>query len=255
VSERTHQISSLNQELQLRMAELETSNKELETFSYSVSHDLRAPLRALDGFSQVLLDTRADKLDDEAKHYLQRIRLASQRMAQLIDGLLDLARISRSNMRRDDIDLSALAAEIARDLQARDPSRAVELVIAPALHASADLRLVQAALANLLENAWKYTRHRAHARVEVGATEQHGETVYFVRDNGAGFDMAYARKLFGVFQRLHSEREFEGTGIGLATVQRIVQRHGGQIWAEAAVDQGATFFFTLNAAAERSLQA
>ena len=258
VTERTLadlEIRKLNQELQLRMAELEASNKELETFSYSVSHDLRAPLRALDGFSQVLLETRAERLDEEAKHYLQRLRSASQRMAQLIDALLDLARITRSNLAQGDVDLSALAAEIGRELSARDPQRSVELAIAPGLRALADPRLLNAALTNLLENAWKYTRKRAHARIEVGSTEQEGETVYFVRDDGAGFDMAYAKKLFGVFQRLHAEREFEGTGIGLVTVQRIVQRHGGRIWAEAAVDQGATFFFTLAPPEKRSLPA
>ncbi len=245
----------LEQRVQERTAELEASNKELETFSYSVSHDLRAPLRAMDGFSQVLLETRAAELDDEAKHYLQRIRLASQRMAELIDGLLDLARISRSSFERDRVDLAVLAAEIVRELRARDPEREVELAIAPTLPAHADPRLVRAALSNLLENAWKYTRRRAHARIELGASQQGGETVYFVRDDGAGFDMAYTRKLFGVFPRLHSEREFEGTGIGLATVQRIVQRHGGRIWAEAAVDKGATFFFTLGPAEKRSLSA
>ena len=258
ITERTRadlEIRTLNQELRLRMAELEASNKELETFSYSVSHDLRGPLRALDGFSQVLLETCSERLDDEGKHYLRRVRSASQRMAQLIDGLLDLARITRSNVERQDVDFSALALDIARELQARDPERAVELTIAPGLRASADPRLLQAALVNLLENAWKYTRRRASARIEVGASEAGGETVYFVRDDGAGFDMAYAKKLFGVFERLHSEREFEGTGIGLATVQRIVQRHGGRIWAEAAVDRGATFFFTLRPPEKRSLPA
>jgi signal transduction histidine kinase len=249
------EIRKLNQELQLRMAELELSNRELETFSYSVSHDLRAPLRALDGFSEVLLNTRSEKLDEEAQHYLRRIRSASQRMAQLIDGLLDLARISRSQLERSDTNLSTLAADICRELQARDPERTVEIEIEPDLRTSADPRLVQAALGNLLENAWKYTRRRARARIELGALQQEGRIVYFVRDNGAGFDMAYAKKLFGVFQRLHAEREFEGTGIGLATVQRIVQRHGGNIWAEAAVDAGATFFFTLSSSEERRLPA
>jgi PAS domain S-box-containing protein len=239
------QIRELNQELQLRMSELEASNRELEIFCYSVSHDLRAPLRSVDGFSQVLMETCAPKLDEEELHYLERVRSGSVRMGKLIDGLLDLSRISRGELSRQPVDLTAVAVEILADLQRRDPQRQVEIRIAPRMVAEADPHLLRAALGNLLENAWKYSRQREPAHITMGIEQREGVPVFFVSDDGAGFDMAYTKKLFGVFQRLHAEREFEGTGIGLATVQRIVQRHGGRIWADAKVEHGATFYFTL----------
>ncbi|MGB7542146.1 MAG: ATP-binding protein, partial [Burkholderiales bacterium] len=219
--------------------------KELEAFSYSVSHDLRAPLRHIDGFGQILLEDYAGKLDDEGRRHLQRVREASQRMAQLIDDLLNLSGITRAEMRRETVDLSRMAEMAAEALRKTDPQRAAEIVIEKGLTAEADERLLRVALDNLLGNAWKYAGKRPRARIEVGRTDRDGKTAYFVRDNGAGFDMAYAHKLFGAFQRLHSVSEFPGTGIGLATVQRIIHRHGGQIWAESAVDKGATFYFTL----------
>jgi PAS domain S-box-containing protein len=218
---------------------------ELDAFAYSVSHDLRAPLRSIDGFSQVLLEDYADKLDDAGKEALARIRAATQRMGALIDDLLKLSRVSRGELRTETVDLSALAAGIAREFRGRD----VHITIAPGLVVQGDPRLLRIALENLLGNAWKYTSKRRDARIEFGALERPGggERVFYVRDNGAGFDMQYADKLFGAFQRLHGANEFEGTGVGLATVQRILRRHGGRIWAEAKVDEGATFYFTVGA--------
>jgi len=226
-------------------AQLESANAELEAFAYSVSHDLRAPLRSLDGFSQALLEDYADRLDAQGTDYLQRVRSGSQRMAQLIDDLLNLSRVTRAQMRMGSVDLSALAEGIATELRKSDPSRRVEFAIAPALVVHADPGLLGVVLENLLGNAWKFTGKRLGARIELGVTPHNGRPTYFVRDNGAGFDMTYADKLFGAFQRLHGSGEFEGTGIGLATVQRIIHRHGGRIWAEAAPDHGATFYFTL----------
>jgi DNA-binding response OmpR family regulator len=228
--------------------ELETKNRELETFAYSVSHDLRAPLRALNGFSNALSSQYNDLLDDTAKHYLRRIHEGSLRMGQLIDALLDLSRIARRPFDQQPVDLSQLAAEIAAELQAEHPQRQVDCVIAPDLAAVGDRQLLRIALQNLLANAWKFTGTRESAHIEFGGRAQDGERVYFVRDNGVGFDMAHAGKLFTPFQRLHGMREFPGTGIGLATVQRVVIRHGGRIWAEAVLDKGATFCFTLRAA-------
>lgn len=236
----------LEERVQERTKELEASNKEMQTFSYSVSHDLRSPLRAIDGFSEALLSNYNDKLDDMGRHYLQRIRAGSQRMADLIEGLLDLARISRNEIHRENVDLSQLANEIAQELQRRDPDRKVEFAIASDLSVNADSRLLSAAMMNLMGNSWKYSRHVKNAKIEFGSEQQNGAKVYFVRDNGAGFDMTYANKLFGVFQRLHTDKEFEGTGVGLATVQRTLQRHGGRIWAEGAVGKGATFYFTFD---------
>jgi PAS domain S-box-containing protein len=235
----------LEQRVAARTAELATANRELEAFAYSVSHDLRAPLRAIDGFSQALLEDYGARLDAEGRSHLQRSRAASQRMGRLIDGLLSLSRTTRTEMRPTAVDLSALAHATAGELQKSEPARAVEFAIAPRLRVNADANLVRILLQNLLGNAWKFTHKHAEARIEVGAHEHAGETVYFVRDDGAGFDMAYADKLFGAFQRLHAQTEFEGTGIGLATVQRIVHRHGGRVWAEGAVEKGATFYFTL----------
>ena len=243
-------MRQFNAELERRVTErtaaLTASNKELEAFSYSVSHDLRAPLRAIDGFSRIITEDYADRLDDAAQGHLARIRAASQRMALVIDDMLELARIARTEPQRVEVDLSALAAVVCEELH-EDPGRRVELVIGPGVHALADPRLMHIVLQNLLHNAWKFTGRCAAARIEFGETEVDGERVFFVRDNGAGFDPAHSKNLFGAFQRLHRPDEFAGTGIGLATVQRIVQRHGGRIWAEGAVGEGATFCFTLAA--------
>jgi signal transduction histidine kinase len=226
-------------------AELKAANRELESFSYSVSHDLRAPLRAIDGFSQVLAEDYGAKLDAEARACLQRIRGATQRMGMLIDDLLKLSRVTRTEIRREQIDLSAMANEIARDLRAGDPERRAHFEIASGLLAQGDSHLLRIVLQNLLSNAWKFTSKRAEARIEMGLLRDNGQSTYFVRDNGAGFDPAYADRLFGAFQRLHGVEEFPGTGIGLATVQRVILRHGGKVWAEGAVDRGATIYFTL----------
>jgi PAS domain S-box-containing protein len=223
----------------------EIANRELESFSYSVAHDLRAPLRGIDGYSQVLLDEYADKLDAGGKRYLGKVRESAQHMAQLIESLLTLARVTQTDIRRERVDLSVLVRAAAERLQRTEPERQVEWLIAAGLEDTGDSRLLGVAFDNLLGNAWKFTRKQEKARVEFGYTQQGGETVYFVRDNGAGFDMAFMSKLFGVFQRLHTPAEFEGTGIGLATVQRIVRRHGGRIWAEGKVNEGAVFHFTL----------
>jgi light-regulated signal transduction histidine kinase (bacteriophytochrome) len=225
--------------------ELTAVNRELEAFSYSVSHDLRAPLRAMDGFSQVLLEDYAERLDDAGRDYLTRIRKASQRMSHLIDDLIQLSRVTRSELRREPVDLSALFREIAAELQEREPGRRVEVAVEEGLQIRGDARLLRVGLTNLAENAFKFTRNRPAPRVEFGSRDEAGGRVYFVRDNGAGFDMAHAAKLFTPFQRLHSPAEFEGTGIGLATWQRIVHRHGGRVWAEGSPGAGATFLFTL----------
>src|SRR5262249_10540688 len=225
--------------------ELERANQELEAFSYSVSHDLRAPLRAIDGFSKALHTEYSSHLDEQGRHYLKRVRSATQRMAQLIDDLLGLSRITRVAMSRERVDLTDLARKILGEVAAREPQRKFESVVAEDLVAQADPRLVAVLLENLMGNAWKFTSKQPLSRIEVGQQEREGEAVFFVRDNGAGFNMKYAKKLFTPFQRLHSQDEFEGTGIGLATVQRIVARHGGRVWAEASPGQGAAFFFTL----------
>lgn len=245
------ELNRLNEELEQRVAkrtvELEAANKELEAFSYSVSHDLRAPLRSIDGFSQALMEDYGDLLPHEGRDFLQRIRNASQRMAKLIDDLLNLARVTRAPMRSIPVDLSQLARGIAVEHQRSQPERRVNFKIARNLKARGDPNLLQDVLENLLDNAWKFTAKREHAEIEFGSKSENGEIIYFIRDNGAGFDMAYVGKLFGAFQRLHDMAEYSGTGVGLATVQRIIGRHGGRIWAEGAVDQGATFYFTLPA--------
>ncbi|HTJ58475.1 MAG TPA: ATP-binding protein [Devosiaceae bacterium] len=243
--EAEQQVFGLNEQLARDNAALETANRELESFSYSVSHDLRAPLRSIDGFSQALLEDYADSLDAGGQDYLMRVRNAAQRMGHLIDDLIKLARVTRSELTTDDVDLSEIARRILADLQRRDPQRAVEIVIGAKAPVQGDAHLLNIALQNLLENAWKFTAKRAVAVIEFGETEQDGKPVYFVRDNGAGFEMAHVGKLFGVFQRLHAVSDFEGTGIGLATVQRIVYKHGGRVWAEAERDRGATFYFVL----------
>ncbi len=233
--------------------ELESTNRELEAFSYSVSHDLRAPLRSIDGFSQILVEDYADEIDDEGKDYLGRVRAGSQRMGRLIDDILGLSRVTRGNMERKRLDLGALAEEVAEELREarpeREDERKVEFSAQKGLEVWGDPKLLRVALVNLIGNAWKFTEKSPEAYIEFGLSEKlsyKGRVpVYYVRDNGAGFDMAYAGKLFGAFQRLHGEDEFEGTGIGLATVQRVVHRHGGRIWAEGEVDRGATFYFTL----------
>jgi signal transduction histidine kinase len=236
----------LEQRVQERTAQLEATNRELEAFSYSVSHDLRAPLRGIDGFSQALLMFYQDRLDERAKHYLGRIRANSLRMGELIDDLLGLSRLTRTQMQRTQVDLSAIAAEIITDLCHTHPERSVQFINTPGLIANGDARLLRIVLENLLNNAWKYTCREPKAKISFGVMENtNAKVTYFVQDNGAGFDMAYAHKLFGAFQRLHSEDEFPGTGIGLATVKRIIHKHGGHVWAESAINQGATFFFTL----------
>ncbi len=229
--------------------DLEDANRELEAFSYSVSHDLRAPLRSIDGFSQILLEDYAEELDEEGKHYLARVRAASQRMGRLIDDLLGLSRVTRSALNRRRVDLSALAEEVAGELREANPERSVAFSAQKGLEVWGDTRLLRVALENLIGNAWKFTSKKSEAKIEFGLDEglsRRGRVpVYYVRDNGAGFEMSYADKLFGAFQRLHGASEFEGTGIGLATAQRVVRRHGGRIWAEGEVGRGATFYFTL----------
>ena len=223
----------------------DAANKELEAFCYSVAHDLRAPLRAADGFSRILLDNQSDKLDAVDRDYLQRIRNASQQMGRLIDDLLKLSRTTRGELVREETNLSQLARAIVTGLQELQPDRVVDWRIADGLTAKVDPRLLRVALENLFSNAWKFTAKHPRAGIEFGAVQQNNERVFYVRDDGAGFDMTYIKKMFGAFQRFHSPREFEGTGIGLATVQRIIRRHGGRIWAEGAVEAGATFYFTL----------
>jgi signal transduction histidine kinase len=239
------QLEATNRDLEETNRELEGANSELEAFSYSVSHDLRSPLRSIEGFAQILLEDHAQGLDEEARSYLRRVRAASRRMALLIDDLLDLSRVTRSSLTRQMVDLSALAREIAAEIEKSQPDRRVRFVIADGLAVRGDPRLLRVLLENLLGNAFKFTQREREATIEFGAVTRDGGVAYYVRDNGVGFDEAYATKLFGAFQRLHGSEDFEGTGIGLATVQRIVQRHGGKAWAEGAVGKGATFYFTL----------
>jgi signal transduction histidine kinase len=239
------QAAELEERVAERTADLAAVNRELEAFAYSVSHDLRAPLRSVDGFSQALLEDYVEKLDPEGQDYLRRVRVASQRMGQLIDHLLMLSRLTRREMLLETIDLSTLVQEITAELQEAEPGRQVEFVIQEGVVATGDIHLLRIMLDNLLSNAWKFTSKQPQARIEFGQIQSENGTVYFVRDDGVGFDMAYADKLFGAFQRLHALHEFEGTGIGLATVQRVIHRHGGQAWAEGTVGEGATFYFTL----------
>ena len=227
--------------------ELERKNRELEAFSYSVSHDLRAPLRSIDGFSRLLLEDRSDNLDAKGRDYLRRVCESAKRMGELIDDLLLLSRVGRAELTRGQIDISCIAQAVFEELKRKDTERRLQVRIAEELFAEADGRLVRVALDNLLGNAWKFTAKAPEPRIEVGVEQKKGGAVFFVRDNGAGFDMTYAENLFRPFQRLHEESDFPGTGIGLATVHRIIDRHGGRIWAEGRVGEGAVFYFTLPA--------
>jgi PAS domain S-box-containing protein len=243
------EIKKLNTELEQRVidrtAQLEASNKELASFAYSVSHDLRAPLRGIDGWSLALLEDYGERLDDQARKYLHRVRAETQQMGRLIDDMLKLSRVTRAELQLTPIDLTAMAQNIANSLQEERPQRRIEFIIQPALRANGDSQLIEIALSNLFDNAVKFTGTRSPARIEFGEAEVDGGKAFFVHDDGVGFDMAHASKLFGAFQRLHKLSEFPGTGVGLATVQRIIHRHSGRIWANAQVDQGATFYFTL----------
>ncbi len=243
------QLRALNEELELRVqertVELEATNSELEAFTYSVSHDLRAPLRSINGFSRILSDKYQTNIDERGRDFLSRIMRASEKMGRLIDELLTLSRITRSHLRKESLDLSRLVRSITQDLQATSPTRDVELDVQEGLRAQADSGLIRVALENLLGNAWKFTSKRSKARIIFGRDEQKPGRPFFIRDNGAGFDMKYVGAVFKPFERLHLDQEFEGSGIGLATVSRIVDRHGGRVWAEGKVDEGATFYFTL----------
>jgi PAS domain S-box-containing protein len=243
------EVRDLNASLETRVlqrtAELEASTKELDAFAYSVSHDLRAPLRSLHGFSDALLEDYGDVLDDVGKDYLQRLQRNVGRMGRMIDALLNLSRATRAELERGHVDISVMTQDVIADLRAADPARTVELIVPDGLTVEADPHLFRIALQNLLANAWKFTAQQPEAVIEVGHTVRSGETFFFVRDNGVGFDMVYADKLFDAFQRLHTTSDFEGTGIGLAIVARVVRRHGGHIFAEAEVDRGATFYFNL----------
>jgi PAS domain S-box-containing protein len=243
-------LQTLNETLERRVdertRELAVANEELESFSYSVSHDLRAPLQVIDGFSRALASRHAERLDGQARHYLERIRENTRQMGQLIDDLLALARVTRAELVTEDFDLSVLAQRTVEKLRQRFPDREVDLVVKQPMPCTGDQRLLAIVMDNLVGNAWKFTSRVAHARIEVGCRAgEDGIPMYFVADNGAGFDMAYADKLFKAFQRLHGMAEFEGTGIGLATVHRIVTRHGGRVWAASEPGHGATFGFTL----------
>lgn len=238
-------LQAVNRNLNQMAVRLEAANRELESFSYSVSHDLRAPLRAIDGFSQAIEEDYTHLLDDQGRHYLQRIRHASRRMGDLIDDMLNLSRLSRRTMQIEQVNLSHIAYEIGRELKEAQPARQAEFVIAPDVVVQGDERLLTVAMTNLLTNAWKFTSSHSSARIEFGIETTNECTACYVKDDGVGFDMAYAGKLFGAFQRLHHQAEFPGAGIGLATVQRIIHRHGGQVWAKGEVEKGATFFFSL----------
>jgi signal transduction histidine kinase len=249
IQERDRSLHAAHRELEKRVeertSELAAANRELESFSYSVSHDLRAPLRSIDGFSQALAEDYGDKFDSQGLSYIERVRAATQRMGLLIDDLLNLSRVTRAEIHREAVDLSGIARSVVAELAKNDGQRQVEWIIQDGVNASGDSRLLRVVLDNLLGNAWKYTSKHERARIEFGQTNSNGSSAYFVKDDGAGFDPVYSEKLFGAFQRLHKVTEFSGTGIGLATVHRIIHRHGGRVWAESAVEKGATFYFTL----------
>jgi hypothetical protein len=244
-------LRNINQELEarvkLRTAELEASNRELEGFSYSVSHDLRAPLRAIDGFARILEEELDDQLDENARGHIERIRKASTRMAHLIDDLIELARLTRQSLHRETFDLSEIALQIVEELRAEEPERKVEVEITTDLMVTADRTLMRVVLENLLHNAWKFSSRKEIAHISFSAERERERRVFCVSDDGAGFDMAFAGNLFRPFHRLHGSAEFPGSGIGLANVQRIIQRHGGRIWAESEPGKGAKFCFTLGA--------
>ena len=235
----------VEQLLEAQRQELEDSNKELEAFSYSVSHDLRAPLRAIDGYGRILIEDYEDRFDTEGRRVLGVISSETQRMGRLVDDLLAFSRLGRQKLQRSDIDMTALAQDVFEELSAQAPERALQLELNQLPVARGDRAMIRVALSNLLSNAVKFTRNEDPAVIEIGSGLEDGQTVYFVKDNGVGFDMQYAQKLFGVFQRLHSTEEFEGTGVGLALVQRVIHRHGGRVWAEGIVNEGATFSFSL----------
>ncbi|MFH1436258.1 MAG: ATP-binding protein [Pseudomonadota bacterium] len=243
------EVRKLNQELEQRVIDrtrdLDASNRELEAFVYSVSHDLRAPLRRVEGFSAAMMEDCDNLLDGKGREYLERISEGTAGMGRLIDALLELSRVAKADMEREEVDLGSMARSVIGELQETQPRRGVECIVREGLKAKGDERLLRLVLRNLLGNAWKFTQKRGSAKIEFGAREDNGRRVFFVRDNGAGFDMGYAGKLFTPFARLHSDDEFSGTGIGLATVRRIVSRHGGKVWAEGEVGKGATLYFTL----------
>ena len=243
------EIRRLNDELHERVVSrtehLDAVTQELEALAYSITHDVRTPLRAIDGFSALVMQDEGERLSPEGVESLSRVRLAAQTLARLMDELMGLSNVARRELLRQTIDLSQLAAEVGAEVAAEEPSRAVELTVAPGVTADADPALLRLIMHELLGNAWKFTRRRDHAHVEVGALDANGERAFFVRDNGIGFDMSRAEHLFGVFQRMHPPDQFDGDGVGLAMVQRLVRRHGGRVWAEAAIDEGATFYFTL----------
>lgn len=239
------EIKALNRHLERRISELNDLNRELETFSYTVSHDLRGPLSRIAGFSKAVLESYRDRLDDQGRLYLDRIDHSARRMNNLVEDLLNFSRLTRLEMKEQYVDLSGMVRALSVELCARDPERQVEFVIPDGVSAWGDPTLLRAALLNMLENSWKFTRKHAATRIEFGVAETPRGRAYFLRDDGAGFDMSQAARLFNPFQRLHKDSEFEGTGIGLATVDRIVRRHGGRIWAEGEIERGATFYFTL----------
>ncbi|MDP3709866.1 MAG: ATP-binding protein, partial [Polaromonas sp.] len=244
------EILHLNAELEGRVrqrtAQLQAANQELEAFSYSVSHDLRTPLSTIDGFSQLLAKVDGNNVSEKGAHYLNRIRAGAKQMGELIEGLLSLAQLSREQIKLESVDLSAISKQVEQACREREPERQVQVHIQEGLNAHGDPRLLSAVLHNLLGNAWKFTAGQVPARIDVGSElGADGDTIFFVKDNGAGFDMAFSGKLFGTFQRLHSHEDFSGTGVGLATVKRIIERHGGRVWAESKLNEGATFYFTL----------
>jgi len=249
ITEERQQLARANANLEQRVLErtreLEDANQEYEAFAYAISHDLRAPLRSLNGFSQALVDDYASQLDDTARSHLDRIKNSALKMAQLIDDLLKLSRVNRAEISSTTFDISQVCVEVVEELRANEPAREISIDIQPAMMVQGDPYLIRNALANLIGNAWKFTRNISGACIRFHCEQKDGETVYIVEDNGAGFDMEYADKLFTPFQRLHHERDFPGTGIGLSTVQRTIYRHGGKIWAEGAINRGATFYFTL----------